>query len=209
MHFNFCVGFLLSQLNLISMYSSVFSPAVEALKAAHQQDPNLESDGTPAELVYSQRLADCLSQVYPDASEALAVAVWCQHLYRWEIARSSYPEGRIGYYQWRNFLGDYQADKASVILQEAGYAEDFVSDVRDILKKLNIQRLDEAQKLEDVVCLVFLEHYMADFMPGKTDNQLVQIVRKTWSKMSAHGHAVALKLSLPEPVKRIVGLALT
>lgn len=190
------------------MYSSVYPIAVEALKAAHQQDPNLEPDGSPAELIYSQRLADCLAQVYPDASEALAVAAWCQHLFRWEIARSSYPEGRIGYYQWRNFLGDYQADKAAVILAEAGYSAEFISEVRDILKKLNIHRLDEAQKLEDAVCLIFLEHYMADFMPGKTDAQLIQIVQKTWGKMSAHGHAVALQLNLSEPVKRVVGLAL-
>ncbi|RKD85055.1 DUF4202 domain-containing protein [Mangrovibacterium diazotrophicum] len=190
------------------MYSSVYPVAVEALKAAHQQDPNLEAEGTPAELLYSQRLADCLQKVYADASEALAISAWCQHLFRWEIARSTYPEGRIGYYQWRNFLGDYQADKAAVILKEAGYADDFISEVRDILKKLNIHRLDEAQKLEDVVCLVFLENYMADFMPGKTDEQLVQIVQKTWGKMSAHGHEIALQLNLSEPVKRIVGMAL-
>jgi len=190
------------------MYSTIYPKAVEALKAAHQQDPNLEPDGTPAELLYSQRLFDCLSQVYPDASEAVVIAAWCQHLYRWEIARSSYPEGRVGYYQWRNFLGEYQADKAAAILNEAGYAEAFVAEVLDILKKLNIHRLEEAQKLEDVVCLVFLEHYMSDFMPGKTEAQLIQIVQKTWGKMSAHGHKIALLLNLPDPVKEIVGKAL-
>jgi len=190
------------------MYSSFYSKAVEALKAAHQQDPNLEQDGTPSELLYSQRLAYCLLQTYPDALEALAIAAWCQHLYRWEIPRGTYPEGRIGYYQWRNYLGDYQAEKAAVILKEAGYSAEFISEVRDIQKKLNIQRLDEAQKLEDVVCLVFLEHYMNDFMTGKTDAQLIQIVQKTWGKMSEHGHSIALKLNLPEPTKRIVGLAL-
>lgn len=190
------------------MYSSVYSSAIEALKSAHQKDPNLELDGTPAELLYCQRLSDCLAEVYPDASEALSVAVWCQHLYRWEIARSTYPEGRAGYYQWRNFLGDYQAEKAAAILKEVGYTNDFVSDVTNILKKLNIHRLDEAQKLEDIVCLVFLKHYMAAFMPGKTDEQLIQIVQKTWGKMSSYGHDIALKLNLPEPVERIVNKAL-
>lgn len=190
------------------MYSSVYPQAVDALKAAHQQDPNPEPDGSPAELLYCQRLSDCLSKVYPDASEALSIAAWCQHLYRWKIARSTYPEGRVGYYQWRNFLGEYQADKAAAILKEAGYTDDFIAEVTSIMKKLNIHRLDEAQKLEDVVCLVFLEHYMAAFMPGKTDEKLVQIVQKTWGKMSAHGHDIALQLNLPEAVKRIVQLAL-
>ncbi|WP_163322761.1 DUF4202 domain-containing protein [Draconibacterium mangrovi] len=190
------------------MYSSVYSSAIEALKSAHQKDPNLELDGTPAELLYCQRLSDCLKEVYPDASEALSVAAWCQHLYRWEIARSTYPEGRVGYYQWRNFLGEYQAEKAADILKEAGYSADFIAEVTNILKKENINRLADAQKLEDIVCLVFLEHYMAAFMPGKTDEQLVLIVQKTWRKMSAHGHDIALKLNLPESVKRIVHLAL-
>jgi hypothetical protein len=190
------------------MYSSVYPQAVDALKDAHQKDPNPEPDGTPAELLYCQRLSDCLARVYPDASEALAIAAWCQHLYRWEIARSSYHEGRAGYYQWRNFLGEYQAEKALTILKSVGYADDFIGEVTSILKKLNIHRLEEARKLEDVVCLVFLEHYMLAFMPGKTDEQLIQIVQKTWGKMSAHGHDIALQLNLPEPVKRIVQLAL-
>ncbi|HYQ55731.1 MAG TPA: DUF4202 family protein, partial [Draconibacterium sp.] len=126
-----------------------------------------------------------------------------------EIARSTYPEGRVGYYQWRNFLGDYQTQKAATILKDAGYTNEFLEDITNILKKLNIKRLDDAQKLEDVVCLVFLEHDMAGFMKGKTDEQLVKIVQKTWGKMSDHGHHIALKLSLPESVNRIVQLALS
>lgn len=193
------------------MNSISFQKATASLKAAHLQDPNNELEGSklvPAEWLYTQRLLDCLRQVYPDASEALTIAAYCQHLYRWKIKRTEYPEGRIGYYQWRNYLGDYQAGKAAAILQASGYSDDFVSEVVDILKKLNIPRLDDAQKLEDVVCLVFLEHYMQDFMPGKPAAQLVQIVQKTWNKMSDHGHHVALQLNLPESTHRIVIRAL-
>ena len=193
------------------MHSESFQNATEALKAAHLQDPNIElvgSDQVPAEWLYTRRLLACLTQVYPDASEALTIATYCQHLHRWEVKRSEYPEGRIGYFQWRNFLGDYQADKAKAILKASGYSDDFISEVVDILKKLNIHRLDEAQKLEDVVCLVFLEHYMNDFMHGKSDAQLVHIVQKTWGKMSDHGHHVALQLNLPEPTRRVIEQAL-
>jgi hypothetical protein len=201
---------VLNQKNSI-MYSSTFQSATAALKAAHLQDPNQELNGTepvPAEWLYTQRLLERLAQVYPDASEALTIAAYCQHLFRWEIKRTDYPEGRIGYYQWRNYLGGYQAEKAVAILKTSGYTDDFISEVVDILKKLNITRLDESQKLEDVVCLVFLEHYMQDFMHGKTEAQLVQIVQKTWNKMSDHGHHVALQLNLPEPTRRIVKQAL-
>jgi hypothetical protein len=193
------------------MYSTSFQPATEALKAAHLLDPNMVQTGSgpiPAEWLYIQRLLTSMQQVYPDASEALTIAVYCQHLFRWEIKRTEYPEGRIGYYQWRNYLGEYQAEKAASILKSGGYTDDFVQEVTAILKKLNISRLEESQKLEDVVCLVFLEHYMQDFMHGKTEAQLVQIVQKTWNKMSDHGHHVALQLNLPEPTRRIVKQAL-
>lgn len=193
------------------MYSESFQKATEALKAAHLQDPNIEvvgSDQFPAEWLYTQRLLDCLNRVYPDASEALTLATYCQHLHRWEVKRTEYPEGRMGYYQWRNFLGDYQAGKAKAILKASGYSDEFIAKVIEILKKLNIHQLDEAQMLEDVVCLVFLEHYMNDFMHGKPDAQLIQIVQKTWNKLSDHGHHVALQLHLPEPTRRIVEQAL-
>lgn len=193
------------------MFSTSFQSATETLKASHLQDPHLELNGSeelPAEWLYVSRLLDCLQKVYPEASEALTIAAYCQHLFRWEIKRTTYPEGRIGYYQWRNFLGEYQADKAAVILKSSGYTDDFIQEVTAILKKLNISRLEESQKLEDVVCLVFLEHYMTDFIPGKSEAQLIQIVQKTWSKMSDHGHRIALELNLPEPTRRIVEQAL-
>jgi hypothetical protein len=194
------------------MFSASFQPATEALKAVHLQDPNRELNGSeeiPSEWLYISRLLDCMQKVYPDASETLTIAVYCQHLFRWEIKRSTYPEGRTGYYQWRNFLGDYQAEKAAVILKSNGYTDDFIQEVTDILKKLNISRLEESQMLEDVVCLVFLEHYMNDFIQGKSEAQLIQIVQKTWSKMSDHGHRIALELNLPEPTRRIVAQALS
>ena len=193
------------------MHSEPFQKATEALKAAHLQDPNTEmadNEHVPAEWLYTKRLLNCLNTIYPDAPEALRIAAYCQHLHRWEIKRSDYPEGRIGYYQWRNYLGDYQAGKAAVILKASGYSDDFISEVLGILRKLNIQRLEDAQRLEDVVCLVFLEHYLPYFMKGKPETQLIQIVQKTWSKMSDHGHHMALQLNLPESTRRIVKQAL-
>ncbi len=193
------------------MYSSSFQTATEALKNAHLQDPHIEFDGieaVPAEWLYTRRLLERLRRIYPDASEALTIAAHCQHLHRWEIPRSDYPEGRTGYYQWRNYLSDYQAEKAVNILKASGYTDDFISEVTAILKKWNIGRMKEAQKLEDAVCLVFLEHYMHDFMQGKPDAKVVQIVQKTWNKMSETARRAALELDLPAETRRIVSQAL-
>jgi len=193
------------------MYSETYQVATKALKAVHLQDPNIiecDSESIPAEWIYTQRLVDRLTHIYPDASEALSIATFCQHLYRWKIKRNQYPQGRAGYHQWRNYLSEYQAEKAAVILEKSGYSSDFISKVVDIQKKFNIHELEDAQKLEDVVCLVFLEYYLNDFIKGKTETQLIQIVQKTWNKMSNHGHQIALKLNLSEPSRKIIEQAL-
>jgi len=52
----------------------------------------------------------------------------------------------------------------------------------------------EAQLLEDVICLVFLEHYFAEFAKGHDEEKVIGILRKTWRKMSDRGHEAALKL---------------
>ena len=54
--------------------------------------------------------------------------------------------------------------------------------------------------LEDTACIVFLTHYLADFM-GKTDEaKLARILVQTWNKMSAQGRAHVEKLDLPPGV---------
>jgi hypothetical protein len=64
------------------------------------------------------------------------------------------------------------------------------------VRKERLRSDPEAQMLEDVACIVFLSHYMADFM-GKTDEaKLPRILAQTWNKMSAQGHTHASKLDL-------------
>ena len=62
--------------------------------------------------------------------------------------------------------------------------------------------------LEDVICLVFLESYFADFARQHDEEKLVNIVRKTWRKMSPRGHEAALELNLPPDLHAIVERAL-
>ncbi|HLU65170.1 MAG TPA: DUF4202 family protein, partial [Kofleriaceae bacterium] len=64
----------------------------------------------------------------------------------------------------------------------------------------------EAQLLEDTACLVFLEHELAGFARGRERDALVDIVRKTWAKMSPRGRTAAQELlpALPPEVRAIV-----
>jgi hypothetical protein len=62
----------------------------------------------------------------------------------------------------------------------------------------------EAQLIEDVACIVFLEHYVADFLAKTDADKLADILAKTWIKMSPRGRGEAGKLALPAPVKPLL-----
>ena len=165
------------------------SSAFALIDQANQEDPN-QIDGVPKEYLYSQRMTEQLHEFVPDASEALQVAARAQHICRWMIPRSEYPEGRKGYHQWRRALYQFHANKTGEILEHLDYDEDFIERVQSLLRKENLRRDAEMQQLEDVICLVFLKHYFADFAanPKHDEEKLVKIVAKTWRKMSDAGH---------------------
>ena len=75
---------------------SRFQHALEALDAAHAEDPRREVTDTgevAAELLYAQRMSEWLARVAPHASEPLQLAVRAQHLRRWEVPRGDYRPG--------------------------------------------------------------------------------------------------------------------
>ena len=66
----------------------------------------------------------------------------------------------------------------------------------------------DCQLLEDVICLVFLEYYLAGFAQEHDEPKLINILRRTWRKMSARGQQAALELKLPEHLRRVVEKAI-
>jgi hypothetical protein len=145
-----------------------------------------------------------LEKLSPQASEPLKLAVRCQHIRRWAIARSAYPEGRVGYLRWRKEQSLAHAALAGGILGRAGYDGDTVERVQSLVKKEGIKHDPEAQLLEDVTCLVFLEYEFAAFAPKHDEAKLVDILQKTWLKMSPAGREAALALKLPAPLRALV-----
>src|SRR4051794_18484004 len=92
-----------------------FSRAIEAFDRANGEDPQsvvVGGQARPRELVQAERLASWVERLEPQASEALRLAARCQHIRRWQIPRDSYPEGRVGYLQWRTQLGRFHAETA-------------------------------------------------------------------------------------------------
>ena len=186
-----------------------YDDAIARIDAAHAEDPEKDASGEPRELVYARRMSDWLEKLAPDASEALRLATRCQHLRRWAIPRSAYPEGKIGYLRWRREEALAHAALAGEFLEGSGYDAQTVKHVQSLVKKERIKRDAEAQLLEDAACLVFLEYEFAEFAAKHDEAKLVEILRKSWSKMSQAGQQTALALALPPPLRRMIEKAVS
>ena len=172
-----------------------------AIDSANADDPTLERDGDSdqaAALLYGRRMSAELDRICPEASEHLKIAARGQHIERWKMPRSSYPEGKPGYLAWRKAQAAYHGQRVADLMAEGGYPEEDCLRVARMLRKEGLKRDPEVQMLEDVICLVFLRWYFADFASGRDPEQIFGIVKKTARKMSAEGRArVAEEFELP------------
>ncbi len=193
------------------MSTDKLQKAIGLIDAANRQDPNkelFEGVSYAKELLYGQRMTAALDKFYPEASEALQLAVRAQHICRWEIPRSSYEMNRTGYLLWRQELKKYHAKKTSEILSSVGYDLKVVEQVSLLLQKKQMKKNLDTQTLEDVACLVFLEYYFEEFAKKYTEEKIIDIVQKTWRKMSETGQKYALTLSLSDTSLQIITKAL-
>ena len=191
------------------MSQALFDKAVELIDAANSEDPNQETDAEgktwPKELLYSHRMSDMLERYAPDADDAMKLAIRAQHIQRWKSPRSNYPMDRTGYLMWRTDLYKFHANTTGDLMAQAGYDEETIERVKKAVGKKSLKRNPDTQLLEDVVDLVFIEHYMLEFAgkhPEYDEAKWIDIIQKTWKKMSDEAHAFALsgKIKLPEPL---------
>ncbi len=165
-----------------------------AIDAANAADPKQEA------LIYGQRMTAEADRLFPDAPETLRIAARGQHVERWLLPRTDYPEGRIGYLEWRREQGRRHAARIGGMMRDAGYPEAEIDQTGRMLRKEGLKRDPQVQALEDVICFVFLKHYFAPFAPTQTPEALQAIVEKTARKMSPEGRARVLReFDLPAP----------
>jgi len=201
----------------MSQKQSKYNKARALIDAANSADPNrVTADGNewPKELLYSERMSDMLERYKPDADDAMKLAIRAQHIERWKSPRNAYPMDRIGYLKWRKDLYKIQANTAAKLLLEAGLGDKEVDRVRNSVAKKNIKGNPDTQLLEDVTDLVFMEHYMQEFVgkhPDYTEEKWIEIIQKTWHKMSSNAHEFALSgaIKLPEPLVPLVQKAVS
>lgn len=186
--------------------------AFAALDALHAEDPDtvaLDGQTVPAELDYARKMSAALTEVADAPSEALQLAVRAQHLQRWKIERDDYPRTTPGYHAWRNAQKKAHAELAVATLRPLGFDDATLDRVAALVRKKDLARDPETQALEDAACLVFLQTKLSEFAAGREEAELVDILQKTWKKMSERGHEAALALPLDETARALVRKALS
>jgi hypothetical protein len=197
---------------------SSYQKALALIDEANSADPNQvqDDDGKewPKELLYSERMSEMLQRYAPDADDVMKLAIRAQHIERWKSPRDAYPMDRIGYLKWRKDLYKIQADTAARLLQQSGYGEEAIDRLRKAVAKKNIKGNPDTQLLEDVTDLVFMEHYMLEFVgkhPEYDEAKWIDIIQKTWNKMSGEAQEFALsgEVRLPESLLPVIRKAVS
>jgi len=187
--------------------NAVFS----AIDVINSEDPNttlINEKEQPNELLYGQYMTECINQYWPDANELLQIAVRAQHIKRWHLKRTEFPQGKAGYLKWRIEQGKYHAQLTKTLMLEAGYSEEESETTAKLLRKEKLKSNADTQTLEDVACLVFLQYYFDAFAAKHSEEKIVRILQLTWRKMSEDAHNIALGLTLPDHLAALVGKAL-
>lgn len=177
--------------------SSKLDTALAMIDAANSADPTLEAgpDGTdrPAALLYGQRMTTELHRLFgTDVPDVLQIAARGQHIERWMVKRTEYPEGRAGYLTWRRDQGRRHGERLAGIMADAGYDATDCERVGVLLRKEGLKRDAVVQMLEDTICMVFMTWYLPGFAAKHPEEKVIDIVGKTARKMSDDMRARAL-----------------
>lgn len=191
-----------------------WAAVMDDIAAANADDPRRIMIGgieKGYEPVYAERMAATLAALYPDASDLLRLAAQAQHIRRWEIPRENYPKGRAGYERWRRAARAHHVAVISAILERHGYGADEIAHVAKLIRKDALKHDPESQALEDVVGLVFIEHYLDEFLAKYQSfdrPRLLEILSKTLRKMSPKGCQAARALPLRQDLHVLIADAL-
>jgi hypothetical protein len=189
------------------MSATQLKEAFAQFDAYNATDPNqeeFEGKTYPKEVLYAERMTKKLNDYAPEAPEYMQLAVRCQHIGRWEIARNSYPMDRAGYLMWRSQLKLHHTKIAEPILKNCGYDSKTIEKVKALLLKKQLHQNPDTQLIEDVICLVFVEFYLNDFAKQHSEEKMIDILKKTLKKISPRGIEEALKINMTEHVKELI-----
>lgn len=185
--------------------------ATAAIDAANADDPSevtVRGETLPLALTHGRLAAEWVCRLSPGAADTVVLAARAHHLRRWEVPRSTYPEGRAGYLRWRRDQKRRHADDVAGLLRDAGYAAHEIERVQALVRRDGLGSDPDAQLVEDAACLVFLETQLADVASRFDRDHLLEVIRKTARKMSPDALAAVADLPLGATERALLGDAL-
>ena len=186
--------------------------AFELFDTYNKQDPNKiiwNSISYPLTYFFALQLHDWVIKLNPDAGEALLLASRSQHIGRWTSARTSYPEGKAGYLQWRTDLKKFHAAKSGALMREAGYEEKVIEHTQHIILKKDLRTDQEVQTIENALCLVFLQYQFDEFILKHDEKKVLHVLQKSWGRMTGPGREAALSIVYSDKGKDLLDKSLS
>jgi len=191
--------------------SGNYAAAVASIDAANADDPSVvtvRGDTLPLALAHGRLATGWVERLVPGADEALLLAARAHHLRRWEVPRATYPEGKVGYHQWKRDQRARHAADVEALLRAAGFGDAVVARVQALVRRDDLRTDPGAQAVEDAACLVFLETQLAAVTPAFDHDHLVDVLRKTTKKMSPAGLAAVADVPLGDAERALLAEAL-
>jgi hypothetical protein len=187
-----------------------YDAAVAAIDASNSDDPNLidvRGERLPLALAHGRLATDWVLHLQPDASELVLLAARAHHLRRWELARTTYPEGRAGYLRWRRDQKARHARDIEAILRGVGYDADDTARVQAMLRREGLGTDPDTQLVEDAACLVFVETQLGPVAEQLGFEHTIEVLQKTARKMSPAAIAALTDVPLSESDRAILTAA--
>lgn len=191
--------------------SAQYLVALAAIEVVNAQDPAIvvvRGESVPLALAHGRLAILWVEHLDQAASEALRLAAAAHHLRRWVVRRTSYPEGRKGYLQWRKDQKVRHAIDVGVILESSGFDAAFVERVQVLVRREQLATDAETKMLEDAACLVFIETQLEAIAERLDRDHLLEVIRKTARKMTSAGLAATVLLPVGEIERELLAAAL-
>lgn len=191
--------------------SERYARAAVAIDRANALDPNIvhvRGLDLPLALAHGQYAAEWVSALHPEAGELLLLAARAHHLRRWELPRAQYPEGKAGYLRWKRDQRQRHAADVAALLAPLGFEEVEVAQVQAWVRRDQLATDAGSQAVEDAACLVFIETQLADVAARLEHDHLVDVIRKTASKMSPGALAAVGGIPLGDAERQLLAAAL-
>jgi hypothetical protein len=184
------------------------SRARQLIDQAHAGDPVRAPDGRPAELVYADRMEAWVARLVPDASPALQARRPRPAPRTLAGARAApFPRARPATSRGGARSTPSRRNAPAASCSRRAWTDAAAADVATWVSKTGLKANPGTQALEDAACLVFLENEIGAFAAQHADyprEKFVEILRKTWRKMSPAAQQAALALDLPPAIAGLV-----